>query len=153
MDNKEDKTTPPNEPRRLYRLPNKGMVAGVAAGLADYFNIDVTLMRVLMVLAIFITNGLLIIVYFVAALIIPTPEEESVNSENIERKVDSFARDISSSVGSSKTRNWIGIALILFGAWLLARSVMPEIIDIEWNVVLPILLIIVGLVFIFRGNK
>lgn len=153
MDTNKKNITPPQEPKRLYRLPSKGIIAGIAAGLADYFNLDTTLMRLLFIIAIFVTNGLIIIVYFVAALIIPTPEEDSLNSENLERKVDSFARDISSSAGSSRTRNWIGIALIAFGAWLLARSIVPELIDVDWSVVISVLLIIIGLLFVARGKK
>lgn len=153
MDTNKNNTTPLEEPKRLYRLPKKGIVAGIAAGLADYFNLDTTLMRLLFIIAIFVTNGLIIIVYFVAALIIPTPEEDSLNSENLERKVDSFARDISSSSGSSRTRNWIGIALIVFGAWLLARSIVPELIDVDWSIIISVLLIIIGLLFVVRGKK
>ena len=37
--------------RRLYRSRSNKMIAGVAAGLAEYFNIDTTLARVLFVIA------------------------------------------------------------------------------------------------------
>ena len=35
------------EPRKLYRSRNQRMVAGVCGGLAEYFNVDATLIRVL----------------------------------------------------------------------------------------------------------
>jgi phage shock protein C len=38
-----------NEPRRLYRSRTNRKIAGVCGGLAEYFNIDVTLVRVLFV--------------------------------------------------------------------------------------------------------
>lgn len=43
-----------NTKNRLFRNMNERVIGGVAAGLAEYFNIDVALMRVLFVLAIFI---------------------------------------------------------------------------------------------------
>ena len=38
------------EPRKLYRSRNHRMVAGVCYGLAEYFNIDATLIRALFLL-------------------------------------------------------------------------------------------------------
>ena len=39
---------------RLFRNTNNKMIGGVASGLADYFDIDVTIVRVIFVLAVFI---------------------------------------------------------------------------------------------------
>ena len=38
-----------NETKRLYRSTQNRMVAGVAGGLAEYFNVDPTLIRLLFV--------------------------------------------------------------------------------------------------------
>lgn len=43
-----------NTPKRLYRNVNEKMIGGVASGFADYFNIDVVLVRILMVIAFFV---------------------------------------------------------------------------------------------------
>ena len=59
------------KPRRLIRS-NDRVVAGVCGGLTEYFDLDPTLMRILVALVIFfsgIITGL--IVYLVAALIVP----------------------------------------------------------------------------------
>jgi phage shock protein C len=56
--------------KKLYKNKAEGKLFGVCAGLADYFNVDVVLIRVLWVLAVFgLGTGFL--AYFVAALIIP----------------------------------------------------------------------------------
>ena len=58
------------EPRKLYRSRNQRMLAGVCGGLAEYFNVDVTLIRVLfLVLAVFGGSGL--VIYVVMWLIVP----------------------------------------------------------------------------------
>jgi phage shock protein C len=58
------------EPRKLYRSRNQRMIAGVCGGLADYFNIDATLVRVLfLLLAVFGGTGL--VIYLVMWIIVP----------------------------------------------------------------------------------
>ncbi len=63
-------TSAPTAPvRRLERDPN-GSIAGVASGLAHYFGVDVSLMRLLMVAAT-ITAGFGPIFYLLAWIIMP----------------------------------------------------------------------------------
>jgi phage shock protein C len=58
------------EPRKLYRSRDQRMIAGVCGGLADYFNIDATLVRVLfLLLAVFGGTGL--VIYLVMWIIVP----------------------------------------------------------------------------------
>lgn len=79
----DEETAPPaeNDPRRtrkLYSLPKEGTISGVCAGLAAYFGTDVTVMRLIFVILLFVTHGAMAIMYFVLALIMPearTPEE------------------------------------------------------------------------------
>lgn len=47
--------------KKLYRNTNQQMIAGVCSGLADYFNLDVTVVRLIFVLLFFLGgNGVLI---------------------------------------------------------------------------------------------
>jgi phage shock protein PspC (stress-responsive transcriptional regulator) len=58
------------EPRKLYRSQTQRMIAGVCGGLAEYFNVDATLMRVLfLLLAVFGGSG--IVIYIVMWVIVP----------------------------------------------------------------------------------
>lgn len=58
--------------KKLYRSRTKKSVAGICGGLEDYFNIDVTIIRLIWV-AITIATGIFpgVIAYVAAALIIP----------------------------------------------------------------------------------
>ena len=58
-----------NTVRRLYRSRNDRMIGGICGGLAEYFNIDPVLMRVLWV--IFAVMGAGVLVYFILLLFIP----------------------------------------------------------------------------------
>lgn len=56
--------------KKLVRNPDNRMIAGVASGIADYFDIDVTLVRVILVVtAIFGGAGL--VVYIVMWILVP----------------------------------------------------------------------------------
>jgi phage shock protein C len=58
------------EPRKLYRSQTQRMLAGVCGGLAEYFNIDATVMRVLfLILAVFGGSGL--VLYLVMWIVVP----------------------------------------------------------------------------------
>ncbi|EAF4461780.1 TPA: PspC domain-containing protein [Listeria monocytogenes] len=63
--------------RKLYKSSSQKMIAGVCGGLAEYFGIEVTIIRLLWAGAVlFFGTGILL--YIIAAIIIPkaTPESE-----------------------------------------------------------------------------
>jgi phage shock protein C len=56
--------------KKLYRSRKDSKVAGVCGGIAEYFNVDPTIIRLLAVLTIFFGGGG-IVAYIIAWLIIP----------------------------------------------------------------------------------
>jgi phage shock protein C len=56
--------------RRLYRSRNDKQLAGVAGGMAEYLDIDPTLVRVLWILSVFL-GGFTILLYVILAFIMP----------------------------------------------------------------------------------
>ena len=64
-----DYTAPP--PKRLIRNRDEAMIGGVCAGLADYFNLDVTLVRVLVVVGTVLGAGSLLLAYLAGWVLIP----------------------------------------------------------------------------------
>lgn len=59
-----------NGPKKLYRSEENAMLAGVCGGIAEYFNMDASILRLLWVgLSIFFGSG--VILYLAAALILP----------------------------------------------------------------------------------
>ena len=68
-----------SKPKRLYRLPEGQMLAGVCTGIAAYFNLDVTVVRLLFVL-LTLMSGVGILFYIILAIVVPeakTPEERA----------------------------------------------------------------------------
>lgn len=65
-----------NHPQRLFRDARTGMVCGVCSGVAQYFNLDVSLVRIL-VAFLSLVWGSGIILYLIAALILPEKSQIS----------------------------------------------------------------------------
>ena len=64
-----------DERKRLYKSRNNKMICGVCAGIADYFNIDPSIVRVLWaVLALAAGTGVL--AYMACAIILPEGDTE-----------------------------------------------------------------------------
>jgi phage shock protein C len=66
--------------RRLTRSSRERLWAGVAGGVAEYFEIDPSLVRLLFVLAAIVTGGAAIPVYFAAWLILPPDDRRTLDS-------------------------------------------------------------------------
>ncbi len=60
--------------KRLYRSNDNKMLCGVCGGIAEYLNVDPTLIRLIWAILTF-AFGLSIIVYIIAAFIIPARPE------------------------------------------------------------------------------
>ena len=56
--------------KRLYRSKKERIIAGVCGGIAEYFDVDPTLIRLIWILIIFM-GGAGIIAYLIAWIIIP----------------------------------------------------------------------------------
>ena len=66
---------PPHEsagPKRLYLVREGEMIAGVCNGIAAYFGIDPTIVRLAFVLLLFLSGGLVAIAYLVLMIVLPT---------------------------------------------------------------------------------
>ena len=63
---------------RIYRSRDERMVSGVAGGLADYFDVDPTIVRLLWVAGLLTTGPVAVLAYVLCALIIPRAPETTL---------------------------------------------------------------------------
>lgn len=129
--------------KKLYRSKKDSIIAGVCGGIAEYFQLDSTLVRLLAILVVFL-GGAGVIAYIVAWIIIPqNPEQET---EPVELN-DAPSED-SQVDKDSKRHIWGGFVLIALGLFFLARSFFPRLIVVSlW----PIILIAVGIFLIIQS--
>lgn len=59
------------EPKRLHRSAKDRMLGGVCAGLAEYFNTDVSVMRIIWVLLLVVSFGTVLLAYLILWIVIP----------------------------------------------------------------------------------
>ncbi len=67
----------PSQKRRLEKSRNK-KIFGVCAGIAEYFNIDPTLVRIAFVIGTIATQGPFLIAYLILSMVMPSPKPPSV---------------------------------------------------------------------------
>ena len=63
--------------KKLYRNTNDKMIAGVCSGLAEYINIDPTIVR--LIWALVALSGAGVVAYLVAAIIIPEKPSDVID--------------------------------------------------------------------------
>ncbi len=97
----EEEAEPTPQPKSikkaLFRDMDHSVIAGVAAGLAHYLGIDVTLMRLIFIVLLFVTHGSFILIYLLLWIVIPKAKTasdklkmkgETVNVDNIVEQVE-----------------------------------------------------------------
>lgn len=92
----------PGRINRLYRNPRRGMIFGVCAGLAEHFGFDVTVTRVLVVVAGFFSAFMICVVYLLLGLLLPIRPQEGERQQggmdSVQREVRLRPHDTLSSV-------------------------------------------------------
>lgn len=71
---------------RFYRDKRNGKIMGICAGIADYTGFDVTLVRICMLAALFLSSGSVIPIYFIAGWITPAKPRELEYSTSEDRQ-------------------------------------------------------------------
>jgi phage shock protein C len=137
--------------RRLYRCSHDRRIAGVAAGLAEYFDLDPTLMRVLWFVSIFFTGGLAILLYLALAIIIPLePMTEHDATQTF--AVSEGHRHATRGDGSGRWITFFGLVLILFGGLALLDAVLPSSIE-AWRYLGPAFIVGIGALLVFGAMR
>jgi phage shock protein C len=116
--------------RRLYRCRHDKRLAGVAAGVAEFFGLDPTLVRVLWFLSIFF-YGLGLLLYVGMAIIVPL---EPVSAEAANEAATEPEGHRHAPRGNGPWTTIVGLALILFGTLALIDRYLPAL-DVEHFVV------------------
>ena len=71
FDSENEEIRVPKISKKLFRDEQNGMISGVAAGLAQYLNIDTVWVRLALILAFFASFGVVVPVYILSIFIIP----------------------------------------------------------------------------------
>lgn len=141
------------ENKKLERNPMNKVVGGVCSGLADYFNLDVALVRVAFVIAtLFASFGFWL--YIILWIVLPENKldinfQTPPNNETHQPSDDT--RQTEESPRSKKMSTlFAGIFIILIGLIFLINNFVP----IAWVWKLwPLVLVVIGVVMIVNASK
>jgi phage shock protein C len=125
--------------RRLYRCRDNRRLAGVAAGVAEFFDLDPTLVRVLWFLSIFV-GGLGVLLYIGMAIIVPL-EPLSAEAAAREPTVEGEGHRHATR-GDGRWTTIVGLVLILFGSLAFVDRFLPAL-DVK-HFVVPFGAILIG---------
>jgi len=139
-----EKSTANADEKKLNRSGINRMIAGVCGGVAEYFNIDVTVVRIVWVLTIFL-HGLGAIAYLASLILMPENPKH--------REIPQKEKTPPQNAGLI-----IGIILVVIGLILLARVNYPWFYDWPFfrfwpfsiGAFWPLLLILFGVLYIFH---
>ncbi len=144
--------------KKLYRNEEEAIFAGVCSGLADYFDLDVTLMRVIFVILV-IGGGSGLLIYIILWIVTPIKKDGVVIDhkddvkkfvEDAGKKTKTMAKEIKKEIKSSNKRSGslLGMILMALGILILVEKIIPMV--IRWDYVWPGILIFVGGYLVFR---
>lgn len=139
------------------------MIGGVCGGLAQYFGLDATLVRIFFVL-LALGNGAGVLIYFLLWIMLPREgQEEFASGETIRTAADEMAAraralggDLGTNLPQAGTRGAviIGVVLILVGLVSFFENLhLPFLWWLNFNALWPLLLIVGGVVLILRRTK
>ena len=155
---------------KLYRSVREKMIGGVCGGLADYFSVDVTLVRLIVLVATF-AGGVGFLAYLAAWIIIPVNPAEQGQTEPHNRDVGEVVKGMVSDVNDANQGLYLhekhekhekhenhenrskiaGGILVTLGVLFLLQRILPSWFDMGkmW----PLILILIGFAIIYRGGR
>ena len=152
--------------KKLYRSRKDKMIGGVAGGLADYFEVDPTLVRIVFIVTLFL-GGSGVLAYIILWIVVP--EEPFVFTAG-GTTTDSTASSTTASSSEQKTttdanytayqeayeehkhrrRNVGGTILIIIGVLFLADNFVPR---FNFGDYWPLILIALGFGLLLKSKK
>ena len=101
--------------RRLYRDPEQRVLGGVCSGLAAYFNMDIAIVRIIVVVLILVTSGAGLLAYLILWIAVPKAVNtaqrlemrgKEVTVKNIEKFINDEVDSVKESYQKFKKSNF-----------------------------------------------
>ena len=137
------------ENKRIERNPMNKVIGGVCSGLAEYFGLDVALVRIAFVIAfLFASFGFWL--YIILWIVLPErksqQDSESTSQRGDERQMSTGVQESESKIKSV----FAGSFVILIGLLFLVNNFIP--INWVWKL-WPLILVAIGVVMIITATK
>jgi phage shock protein PspC (stress-responsive transcriptional regulator) len=154
--------------KKLYRSRDNKVISGVCGGIATYFDVDATFIRLLWAVTVLL-GGTGIVAYILCIIIIPEQPRRKVDDDVVmydedEVVVGPLGEESDESDESEETNSYVveekstrssgyavGIAFIAVGLMFMARRIFWWFnIDFAWELFWPAVLVLFGMYLIFK---
>ena len=157
--------------KRLYRSRTDRMLWGVCGGLAKYFDIDPTIMRLIFIISIFL-GGSGILAYIILAIVVPvegstSAEPKETMKENVEemkKTAEELGREFRATFEEKKEekpeevrvshrrRAFFGIIVLIVGVLLLLAS-FDLFWWLKWSYLWPVIIIAIAILILIGARR
>jgi phage shock protein PspC (stress-responsive transcriptional regulator) len=154
--------------KRLYRSRSERMIWGVCGGLAEYFNIDPVIVRIIFVLLL-IPGAFGLWAYIILTIVVPLESSKSTttaeavreNVEEIKETAVNLGNELRTTFDKEQRQKegirmrygrgaWFGIILLIVGLLWLMNNIFAW---FSWHYIWPVILIVIGLLIVFFRRR
>lgn len=157
--------------RRLYRSRTDSVIGGVAGGVAEYLDLDPSIVRIVWAILVIVTAGVFFVLYLVMWVVVPeTPagpyqrvasepagepapgssEAPAPEVRAAEWSARQAERSRSGGGGGTAGPVIFGLLLVAIGAWFLVDEYLPA---IDMDLVWPLALVVIGVGLVFVSMR
>jgi phage shock protein C len=145
--------------RRLYRSRRESVLGGVAGGVAEYLDVDPSIVRIIWVVLAIVTGGLFLVLYIVMWIVVPeSPPGAPAVAAGAAAEPAARPSSASSDTAPASDPYWegteerlrragsggaviLGLILIAVGVWFLIDEYLPA---FDRDLIWPIALVAIG---------
>ena len=139
--------------KKIYRSEEDRMLAGVAGGIGEYFEVDSTIVRIILVL-LTIFGGSGILIYFVLWVLMPSESHVNktsddtirANAKEMKAKAKNFADEFRDLNSGDRPKSWLGIIIIVIGILFLTDNLG----FLKFHLFWPLILIAIGILLLMK---
>ena len=137
--------------KKLYRSRTDSMIGGVCGGLAEYFDVDSTLVR-LAAVALTLAGGSGVLAYLILWLVVPQKPLSVETADTAKEKPEERPQAEASKADSNTGLLFVGVILTVLGFVFL----IGNFITFAWfsfRKLWPLILIAVGIFIVLKGSE
>lgn len=143
--------------KKLYRSDTEKIIAGVAGGIAEFMDLDPSLIRLaFVILGIFGGGG--VVIYIIMWLIVPkantisSTNQETIksNAQEIKSSIESATKDL--NIDQDRSSNWLGWLMVGAGVYFLLTN-FGYLRFVQFQQLWPVVLIVLGIYALTKSNK
>lgn len=142
------------EIRGLRRSDRNRILFGVCGGLAEYFELDPIIFRVIFV-ALSLGSGWGILLYLLLSVIIPKANPVSPNASeemDLRKRIDGLVAELRDRSLSRSRNSWLGWTLVSLGIILLLDQILPRGF-FNWRFLWAVVIIAMGFFILTRNQE